>query len=1365
MNTFTRARLDLIEYAAVHTLDEFLSKALDEIGAFVDSPIGFYHFVENDQKTLSMQQWSTRTLKEFCRAEGESLHHSIDQAGVWADCVRERKPVIHNDYPCLEHKKGMPEGHAEVVRVLVTPVMREGKVVAILGVGNKPLDYTEKDAETIAYLADVTWEILERKRAEDALRESELRLRTILQTADEGFWLIDNDALTMDANPRICAILGRNREEVLGRSIFDFVDNENRAIFEEQLRLRAQGEAGAYEIALSRPDGSHAFCQFNVTPLFDGSGNKVGSFAMVTDITERKRAEEEIRQTNSLLENILDNSPDAIGIVDSCGRFIRWNKMAQDLFGYTFEDMKGKSWFDLYADKDEREKMLTSLRREGSVKKWEMRLKKKDGSIVPFEISIALLQDSQNKTLGSVCIARDLSEIKETLAALRASNDQLNQEITERKQAEKALRESEEIFRNLFNNTEVAMFRSRLDGSEILNANEKFLDLVGQTREEVIRKPSAAYWVDPRQREEMVRRLTANGRVVDFEYKMLNKKGEVRDCITSSNLYAEGGILEGSILDITERVQQEREIELLNRLYCVLSHVSQAVVRAVSPDAFLKEACRIIVEDGDFLLCWIGYLDPATNAVLPAASWGEAVEYATGITVYADDRPEGHGPTGTCIRERNAVVYNDLLHDPNTLPWQERAAPFGIAAAAAFPIESAGRVWGALTIYSDEPGFFGEEDVILLEKVAVDIGFALDNLARERQRRQAEETLRVSEERHRRLFEDAVLGIFRSTPEGKIVDVNAAYARMFGFDSPEEMKSLVNDVAVDLYADPPRRNEIVRVILETGEPVCVENLYRRKDGSIFTANLHLWTVRDNKGKNLYLDGFIEDITERKMIEDTQRFLAQSGWTASGEDFFASLARYLAQGLGMDYVRINRLEEGSLSARTLAVYFDGKFEDNVTYTLKNTPCGELVEKKICCFPTRVRHLFPGDLALQEMNAESYAGTILRGSKGQPIGLIAVIGRQPLTNPHLVEFVLQLVGVRAAGELERKEAEEALYEKQARLDLALKSSHMGVWTFDVIENRRYFDEQTSHLLGINAATFTGRNEEFFGALHPDDLEIVRVALARTLEQDAPYEPEYRTVWPDGSVHCLTARGRLVRDDQGRPAMIHGVIWDVTDRKRAEAEKEKLEVQLSQAQKLEAIGTLAGGIAHDFNNLLTPMMGYAEMALRDIPQFSPIRYGLQQILSAALRARDLVKQILAFGRLGKEQQQVPVEISSIVKEALKLLRASLPSSIHIRHHIEGGVANADPTQIHQVLMNFCTNAAHAMDDKGILDVRLSRVYLSESDLAAQSIIDLKPGPYLKLSVSDTGIGMDRATLERIFDPYFTTKEVGKGSGLGLD
>ena len=162
---FIEIRLSLIEYAMTHTLHELLTNSLDEVGAFVDSPVGFYHFVEPDQKTLSLQQWSSRTLKEFCRAAGKGTHYNINQAGVWVDCLRYKKAVIHNDYASLPHKKGLPEGHAEVVRELVVPVIRKDKVVAILGVGNKPCDYTQRDMEIVSYLADVTWEIVKQKRA------------------------------------------------------------------------------------------------------------------------------------------------------------------------------------------------------------------------------------------------------------------------------------------------------------------------------------------------------------------------------------------------------------------------------------------------------------------------------------------------------------------------------------------------------------------------------------------------------------------------------------------------------------------------------------------------------------------------------------------------------------------------------------------------------------------------------------------------------------------------------------------------------------------------------------------------------------------------------------------------------------------------------------------------------------------------------------------------------------------------------------------------------------------------------------------------------------------------------------------------
>ena len=234
----------------------------------------------------------------------------------------------------------------------------------------------------------------------------------------------------------------------------------------------------------------------------------------------------------------------------------------------------------------------------------------------------------------------------------------------------------------------------------------------------------------------------------------------------------------------------------------------------------------------------------------------------------------------------------------------------------------------------------------------------------------------------------------------------------------------------------------------------------------------------------------------------------------------------------------------------------------------------------------------------------------------------------------------------------------------------------------------------------------------------------------------------------------------------SVIGGVITflDITKRKRDEEIKSMLEAKLMQAQKLEAIGTLAGGIAHDFNNILSPIIGFTEMVLNDTERSSPVRNSLEQVLKAGLRARDLVKQILAFSRPRREGDSAMLEVGGIVQEVMKLLRASLPASIEIRQNLQKGCAMADATQIHQILMNLCINAAHAMNDHGVLEVNLDRVDLQENDLESLSLISLKPGPYIRLSVSDSGRGMDEATIHRIFEPYFTTKEIGKGTGLGL-
>jgi PAS domain S-box-containing protein len=171
-----RFRLELWEFSVSHSLEELMQKALDEICTLTTSPIGFYHFVEEDQKTLSLQAWSTRTLEEFCQAEGKGLHYDLDQAGVWVDAFHQKKPVIHNDYAALHHRKGMPEGHADVIRQLVVPVLRDNKVVSILGVGNKPSDYDENDVDLVTTIADLVWTIVSYKKSEEKIYQAQVQL-------------------------------------------------------------------------------------------------------------------------------------------------------------------------------------------------------------------------------------------------------------------------------------------------------------------------------------------------------------------------------------------------------------------------------------------------------------------------------------------------------------------------------------------------------------------------------------------------------------------------------------------------------------------------------------------------------------------------------------------------------------------------------------------------------------------------------------------------------------------------------------------------------------------------------------------------------------------------------------------------------------------------------------------------------------------------------------------------------------------------------------------------------------------------------------------------------------------------------------
>jgi PAS domain S-box-containing protein len=351
-------------------------------------------------------------------------------------------------------------------------------------------------------------------------------------------------------------------------------------------------------------------------------------------------------------------------------------------------------------------------------------------------------------------------------------------------------------------------------------------------------------------------------------------------------------------------------------------------------------------------------------------------------------------------------------------------------------------------------------------------------------------------------------------------------------------------------------------------------------------------------------------------------------------------------------------------------------------------------------------------------------------------------------------------------EQMKVQAQLRESQGFLHAIIENIPNMIFVKDIKELRfMEFNRAGEELIGCSRHEMLGKSD--FDLFPKDEADSFTTKDREALESRQIIEIPEEIINTRGKGPRIVHTKKIpILDDAGEPKYLLGVSEDITENVDLRAREKELETQLRQLHKMEAIGTLAGGIAHDFNNILGIIMGNAEMALFDAPEESPVYNHIEQVTRAAIRARDLVQQILIFSRRSEHEQR-PLSIAPIVKETLKLLRSSLPSTIEIRQIInilftEDSVL-ADPTQIHQVLMNLCMNASHAMRETGgILEVEYSCVDFTAGNLTKPP--DLDPGSYLVLRVSDTGHGMNKEVMDRIFEPYFSTKEQEEGTGLGL-
>jgi PAS domain S-box-containing protein len=524
-----KVRESLLEYSFHSTLEDLLRKALDETETVTRSKIAFFHFVENDQKTISLQAWSTNTLKT-CKTEIESLHYPVDQAGVWAECIHSRSVIVHNNYISLLHRKGLPEGHSTVVRELVVPIFRNNKIVAILGVGNKEFDYDETDIERVRQIADISWDIAVRKKAEDDLKDSEERFKLAFKTSPDSVNINRlKDGMYVDINDGFTNITGYTKEDVFGKTSLEINIWENpgdRAKLVSE--LQNHGKVTNMDARFRLKNGN--VIEGLMSAVIILLSNEPHIISITRDISERKKIEWALKESEAIFNNFMEFSPVYIFFKDENIRPIRLSKNYEQMLGLPVSEMLGKSMNELFpstlaeAMVEDDKKILAS----GKMVKVDEELNGHFYTTIKFPIQI----EDRPRYLAGFTI-----------------------DITERKLAEKAIQESEAKYKTIFESTGTATLIVE-ENKKITMANAECFNTTGYKPDELI----GMNWTDFVSEEslaEMVnnhelRRKDPESAPKKYQVKLINKKGEERYAILDIGMipFTKSSIV--SILDITE---------------------------------------------------------------------------------------------------------------------------------------------------------------------------------------------------------------------------------------------------------------------------------------------------------------------------------------------------------------------------------------------------------------------------------------------------------------------------------------------------------------------------------------------------------------------------------------------------------------------------------------------------------------------------------------------------------------------------------------------------------------------------------------------------------------------------------------------
>jgi PAS domain S-box-containing protein len=808
-------------------------------------------------------------------------------------------------------------------------------------------------------------------------------------------------------------------------------------------------------------------------------------------------------------------------------------------------------------------------------------------------------------------------------------------------------------------------------------------------------------------------------------------------------------------MDPLRKVQESRHVAP-----DAASATESTVLELISTGAHLAEVLTALCHSVEHLIPGM------QSAVLVTDSSGTrlrilaAPNLTAGCRSLLDGVPVGSQsfPCGVAAFRRELLLISDVTREPEWAAYRDTALGHGVRACWSSPILSGRSV--LLGIFAC---FFNEIHTATAEELqALKRATHLARIAFERQIH--EKALCDAEEQYRTMVEQAIPAIFRSTPDGVYLSANPALARMCGYDSPEELIASVKNISAQEYVTPALRAEFIRLMEQQGEVRNFEYEGRRKDGSHIWISKSCRAVRGPDGSIAYYEGFAEDITGRRRSDNERQAIIEIIGGVSTTSNLDELLSLIHQSLRRVLYAENcfiALQDKKTGLFHFPFFADKHDQPPPPQKLGKT-CTEYVFRT--GRPMNISQkafdqlVEAGEVELVGTPSPSWLGVPLR-TPTETIGVLVVqhYSDDSAYSERDLEF-LGSVGGQIAFAIERKQAEDALRSAETKFRTLVEQLPAITYIAESGPGGRweYVSPQIESLLGYSSQEWLELAHTWFNRVHPDDRERVLEAERVFEKTGQPLRNEYRLIARDGRVLWFRDEAVVVRRGSDARPMMQGVLYDITEQRR-------LEDQLRQSQKMEAVGRLAGGVAHDFNNLLMVIQGHTGLLEERLAKGSTERRSVEQIQKSAERAAALTRQLLAFSRLQVMQPRV-LDLNSVVAEVGKMLRRVIGEHIELilRYETEIGRVKADPGQIEQVLLNLAVNARDAMPEGGKLAIETFNLVMDE--IAACRIPALKPGAYTVLTVSDTGAGMDRETQSHIFEPFFTTKEKGKGTGLGL-